>query len=285
MGKRNIVWIASYPKSGNTWFRAVLNNLVSGPDDAKSINELDLSGIASSRTLFDQLSGISSSDLSVDEIEKYRPMVYRQLSNESEDTIYLKIHDAWKLNSAGDSLFPEDVSKAVIYIVRHPLDVAVSLSYHNSEDVNDSLKKMNDSSYGLCLGKKRLFNQLPQNLLSWSEHVRSWVRESGLKVHLLKYEDMIDNPYDAFSESLTFLGIKYTEDILRASIRNSDFEVLKQQEQAEGFVEKPIKASSFFRKGGKADWANHIEKETAEAFILENKEIFNMFYPEKTGTL
>jgi len=285
MGKRNIVWIASYPKSGNTWFRAVLNNLVSGPDDAKSINELDLSGIASSRTMFDQLGGISSSDLSVDEIEKYRPMVYRQLSDESEDTIYLKVHDAWKLNSAGDALFPEDVSMAVIYIIRHPLDVAVSLSYHNSEDVNDSLKKMNDSSYGLCLGKKRLFNQLPQNLLSWSGHVLSWVRESGLKVNLLKYEDMIDNPYDAFSESLTFLDIKYTEDMLRAAIRNSDFKVLKQQEQAEGFVEKPIKASSFFRKGGKVDWENHIKKETAEAFILENKEIFNMFYREKTETL
>jgi len=285
MGKRNIVWIASYPKSGNTWFRAVLNNLLSAPEDVKSINELDLAGIASSRTLFDQLSGISSSDLSIDEIEKYRPMVYRQLSDESDDTIYLKVHDAWKLNSAGDALFPEDASKAVIYIIRHPLDVAVSLSYHNSEDVNDSLKKMNDFSYGLCLGKKRIFNQLPQNLHTWSRHVRSWVMESGLKVHLLRYEDMIDNPYEAFSAALTALDLKYSEDMLLAAIRNSDFEVLKLQEQAEGFVEKPINAASFFRKGSKAEWVNQIEKEVAKAFLNENREILQLFYPEKTGTL
>jgi aryl sulfotransferase len=282
MGKRNIVWIASYPKSGNTWFRAVLNNLLSDSEQAKSINELDLSGIASSRSLFDQVAGISSSDLSIDEIERYRPQVYKQLSDDSEESIYLKVHDAWTLNRAGDPLFPEDVTRGVIYIIRHPLDVAVSLSHHNSEDVADSLNKMNNASYGLCLGEKRLFNQLPQKMLSWSGHVRSWVIESGLKVHLLKYEDMIDNPFTAFSESLKFLNIEYKKEKLEAAILNSDFKTLKKQEMAAGFNEKPINATTFFRKGGKFDWVNHIKKDRAETFLKENENIYRMFYHEKT---
>lgn len=277
-GKKNIVWIASYPKSGNTWFRTMLNNIESKSNEPTSINRIEKSAIASSRTMFDQLSGLSSSDLSLDEIENYRPLVYKQLSADSEENIYLKVHDAWSRNKAGIPLFPEEHTKGVIYIIRHPLDVAVSLSHHNTEKVEESMRKMNDPSYGLCLGEKRLFNQLPQKMLSWSDHVRSWVTDSGLRVHVMRYEDMIDNPFETFAESLDFLNIKFTEEKLKIAIKNSDFQTLKNQEKVEGFVEKPIKASSFFRKGRKNDWVNHIKKEDADAFLLENNEIFKSFY-------
>lgn len=278
MGKKNIVWIASYPKSGSTWFRAVLSNLKSESSEPASINKMDITGIASSRTLFDQLSGISSSDLSTDEIELYRPHVYRQLSADSEENIYLKVHDAWLKNKSGTPIFPGENTKGVIYIIRHPLDVAVSLSHHNAENVEESLRKMNDSAYGLCLGKKRLFNQLPQKMLSWSDHVRSWVMDSGLRVHVMRYEDMIDNPQETFARSLNYLGIQFTEEKLSSAIQNSEFNTLKKQEQAEGFVEKPINATSFFRKGLKSDWVNHINKESADAFLLRNDAMFRRFY-------
>lgn len=277
-GKRNIVWIASYPKSGNTWFRAVLNNLESKSSEPGSINKLNNSAIASSRTMFDQHSGLSSSDLSLDEIEILRPKVYKQLSVDSKENLYLKVHDAWSRNKAGEPIFPEEHTKGVIYILRHPLDVAVSLSYHNAEHVEETMKKMNDSSYGLCLGKKRLFNQLPQKMFSWSEHVRSWVMNSNFKVHVMRYEDMIDNPHESFASSMKYLDIQFTEEKLSEAIKNSDFNTLKRQEEAEGFVEKPIKASSFFRNGQKSDWLNHIAKEPAESFLLKNKDIFQRFY-------
>ena len=278
MGRRNIVWIASYPKSGSTWFRAVLNNLESESTEPTSINKIDISGIASSRSMFDQLSGINSSDLSKDEIELYRPLVYKQLSADSEKTIYLKVHDAWSRNKAGNPLFPEELTKGVIYIIRHPLDVAVSLSHHNAENVEESMRKMNDASYGLCLSEKRLFNQLPQKMHTWSDHVRSWLVDSGLRVHLIRYEDMIDHPFETFGSGMKYLGLTFTEKKLREAIKNSDFKILKRQEQAEGFVEKPINASSFFRKGIKSDWINHLGKESAEAFLLKNKEVFQKFY-------
>lgn len=278
MGKSSIVWIASYPKSGNTWFRAMLNNLLNEGVEPQNINKLDVSGIASSRTMFDNLSGVSSSDLSLEEIELYRPFVYKQLTANSKDIVYLKAHDAWSKNKAGNPLFPRELTKGVIYIIRHPLDVAVSLSYHNSESIEETMKKMNNDSYGLCLGNKRLFNQLPQKMSRWSDHVRSWVINSGLNVHVIRYEDMIDNPTETFAESLEFLNIQYDNLKLRKAIKNSEFNTLKSQEQAEGFVEKPINVASFFRKGRKSDWVNYIDNDSAETFLLENEEIFRRFY-------
>lgn len=276
--KGNIVWLASYPKSGNTWFRVILHNLLEGPDKPVDINELDRTGIASSRSLFDQVSGVGSSDLSSDEIDLIRPDIYRQLSAQSKEAVYMKVHDAWTRNAKDLPLFPEEATRSVIYIIRNPLDVAVSLSFHNGEKAEESLKKLNDPDYGLCLGKKRLFNQLPQNLLSWSEHVRSWTRNSGLNVHVLRYEDLHDHPLETIERALAFLNLDFERTAIEQAIANSSLESLKQQEKEAGFSEKPLKAESFFRKGVKSDWLNHLDKDLASSFLDSNKEIFSLFY-------
>lgn len=283
-GKKNIVWIASYPKSGNTWFRAFLSNIVSGSDQPQNINKLDIINIASSRILFDQITGIHASDLSIAEIEKYRPMVYRQISNESFETTYMKVHDAWTLNPEGEPLFPEDATQCVIYIIRHPMDVAVSLSFHNTQEVKHVIQFMNDDTYGLCLRPDKLYNQLPQKLLNWSNHVESWVIRSSLKVHVMRYEDMIDHPHQTFSKALHFLDIAFTKEHLNKAITNSSFEVLHQQENKYGFHEKPIRAKSFFRKGEKSDWMNHIDQETGRSFINKNSRILELFYISNMNT-
>lgn len=275
---KNIVWIASYPKSGNTWFRVFLANILQQKGNPANINELEISGMASGRHLFDELSGIPSSDLSTSEIDSIRPKVYRQLAAESEETIYLKVHDAWTRNACGTPLFPVEVSKKVLYIIRHPLDVAVSLSYHNAEPVARSMDKMNNASYGLCMGEKKLFNQLPQRLLTWSEHVVSWVNSSGLEVHVLRYEDMHSKPKEAFSSALDFLEIPYTTEILNKAIENSSIHTLQKQEDQHGFQEKPIQAARFFRKGEVRDWENHIGKISAAEFLSCNKAVFDQYY-------
>jgi len=277
-GKRNIVWIASYLKSGNTWFRAFLSNFLSDSVKPKNINDLDVSGIASSRILFDQLAAVSSSDLTNSEINNLRPYIYRQLSNQSDDTIYMKVHDAWIKNENGEALFPKDVTRCAIYIIRHPLDVAVSLSFHNSSHISNTLSKLNDKSYGLCDQQNRLSNQLPQSLLSWSDHVKSWTQQSGLKIHLIKYEQMLDNPHKTFTKVLDFLELSYTKERLNRAILNSSFVELKNQEEVLGFREKPLNASTFFRKGIKSDWKNYIDKHSAKLFLSSNKEILNQYY-------
>jgi hypothetical protein len=76
----NITWLASYPKSGSTWFRVFHANLVRDGDEPVSINELDDTLHAGSRALFDETTGVEASDLTADEIDRLRPRVYEEVS-------------------------------------------------------------------------------------------------------------------------------------------------------------------------------------------------------------
>ena len=82
----NIIWLASYPKSGNTWFRVFLANFLRDADEAVDINHLNMMLIASARWLFDAATGVEASDLTPEEIERWRPAVYEHLVQEAGDT-------------------------------------------------------------------------------------------------------------------------------------------------------------------------------------------------------
>ncbi|KAB2870631.1 MAG: sulfotransferase domain-containing protein, partial [Bacteroidales bacterium] len=94
---RKIVWLASYPKSGNTWFRVFLSNLLSESDQPADINNLYATPIASSRELFDEATGLSSAELTLDEIDILRPGVYSYAARNSKEILFQKVHDAWLL--------------------------------------------------------------------------------------------------------------------------------------------------------------------------------------------
>ena len=81
MGK--IIWLASYPKSGNTWMRILLTNYLRNANMPANINNLDGGPIASARQVFDDNVGIEASDLTQDEIERYRPYVYEMMSEQA----------------------------------------------------------------------------------------------------------------------------------------------------------------------------------------------------------
>ncbi|MCP5028332.1 MAG: sulfotransferase domain-containing protein, partial [Actinomycetia bacterium] len=81
-----IVWLASYPKSGNTWFRTFLANLLRDDEDPVDINELRTGSIASARNPFDIHTGLEASDLTQDEIDLLRPGVYRRMAEMAEHT-------------------------------------------------------------------------------------------------------------------------------------------------------------------------------------------------------
>ena len=93
--RRGIIWLASYPKSGNTWLRIFLRNLLSGEDGPAALDEIGFT-IASSRALFDDLSGIDSSDMTHDEIDRLRPRVYEQIVDRAEELpVFMRTHDAY----------------------------------------------------------------------------------------------------------------------------------------------------------------------------------------------
>ncbi|NJK85140.1 MAG: sulfotransferase domain-containing protein [Bacteroidales bacterium] len=272
-----IVWLASYPKSGNTWFRVFLTNLLEDGDQPADINNLYPTTIASSRSLFDEATGVPSSDLSSDEIEKLRPDVYRYMAETGTETIYHKIHDAWISLPDGKTLIPTEVTKAVLYFIRNPFDVAISFAHHSSVNIDKAIDMMADVHYAFCSKADRLHNQTRQKLLSWSGHVESWIDQSRLPVLVLRYEDMLENPFKEFKKAVEFAGIDTCEEKIQKAIAFSSFDNLKKQEQEKGFKEKAARSESFFRKGKSGDWKNTLTKNQIKRIVKDHGRMMKRF--------
>lgn len=277
MCKKNIVWLASYPKSGNTWFRVFLTNLLYATENPANINDLAEASISSSRKIFDEYTGLSSSDLTFDEIDQMRPDVYRMQSNESEDLLFKKVHDKFYWIDKDQTLFPSEVSKCTIYFIRNPLDVLISFAYHSALPFSKMITLFNDSDYAFCAKNDKLQNQLRQWIGNWSDHIKSWTEQTLIPVHVMRYEDMINNTFAKFKEAVNFIGIEKSDLEIKAAIEKSNFTVLSNQEKQGGFKEKMIKSKSFFRKGQVGDWKNHLDQSSKNEIIKRHKDVMIKF--------
>lgn len=271
-----LIWLASYPKSGNTWFRSFISNLISAQDEPVNINAMLTDGIASNRNIFDDWAGVEASDLSFDEIDLIRPDIYNRIIDESDRNLYVKTHDAYTFLPDGRPLIPQHKAKA-IYMMRNPLDVAVSFAHHSTSAIDDTIANMSDDTFALCASNTRLQNQLRQKLLSWSSHVHSWVDHALMPLEIIRYEDMKTNPFSTFKRAVDFIGLDCDDQQIIKAIQFSDFKVLKQQEEKSPFKERPPRAENFFRQGSCGDWINHLSREQVSRVIADHQEMMQRF--------
>lgn len=269
----NIVWIASYPKSGNTWFRTVLANFLANAETPVDINNMD-GLVASDRRAADETLGVECSDLTFEEIDRYRPAIYRSIARQSPATLYMKVHDAFSWNSHNEALFPADVTVAVIYLVRNPLDVAVSFARHTNRPIDEVITQMSQSSTTLAGRRDRLSLQLPQHLGSWSRHVKSWLEKPMTPVHLMRYEDAWTNPVEAFAGAFRSIGLEPETTRLQRAIEFSNIDNLRRQEAQGGFREKLLGAEPFFGKGG-VRWRETLNEKQIENVLREHRPVMS----------
>lgn len=254
-----ICWLASYPKSGNTWVRMFLANLQADGDRPAAINAPRGDSMASRRELIDAALGVPTADLSEHEIACYRPQAYRSLAARNQTSHRIKVHDLYGLTPDGEPLFPSEVSSGVVYIVRNPLDVAVSLKYFANQALDVIIERMSRPEETLNRMRGGLAMQVPQRIGSWSSHAASWLDQSAMPVLCLRYEDLLWQPLAGFTRLAAFAGLPQDTGTVEKAIAHSAFAELHRQEQQGGFRERPGSAvAPFFRKGRVGSWRDEL---------------------------
>lgn len=278
-----IYWLASYPKSGNTWFRIFLNNLQQNGDSPVDINELDIGTIASSRGWLDTVLGFDTAELDPDEIDRLRPFVY-QWSKQNAEIAYHKIHDAYTYTTDGLPLVGREATLGALYILRNPLDVALSAASHWGVNVDEYIKRMGTRDMSMCRTRKGLPIQTRQKLLTWSEHVLSWVDAPGLNCQVIRYEDMLNQPLQTFTQAGRFLQLPADAERIEKAIHFSSFNVLSGQEAQHGFKERQIKTQRFFRQGKSGAWRDQLSAGQIQKIIADHHVVMRRFgYLDEQG--
>jgi aryl sulfotransferase len=270
---KNLIWLASYPKSGNTWLRAFLSNLSFTTDKPVSISQMTPKYWANDKRLIEKYADFEPSELTDKEIFKLRPEIYKQHSIASPNFPYLKIHDALHNNENNIPIIPLECTYKVVYLVRNPLDIAVSLAHHQQQSFDKTIEFMSDLKAVLGKDSYQYNPNSLEVLLSWTEHVKSWLN-SDTDLLLVKYEEMQQDPLKTFSKLAKFLELDYTVDAIKKAIAFSDFMILKEEESKVGFGNKNLKSnSSFFRAGKLGSGREELTLEQIEQVRLDHEEI------------
>ncbi|MDP1574961.1 MAG: sulfotransferase domain-containing protein [Coxiellaceae bacterium] len=273
---KGLYWLSSYPKSGNTWFRIFLANLLNLSKENKPmpINDVDHlinDHITTTRTWVNQACGFDTNNLTDDEIDMLIPALYIKYNKQHTDLSYHKIHRAYTFVNNDQPLIPLNHCLGAIYFIRNPLDIAPSLANHFNFSIDDAITMMGDKKFALY------YYPLRQWLLSWSLHVDSWVQSKAKNLLLLRYEDMVMNPLDTFTKAVRFLKLDASSHLIEQAISHSSFNKLKQFEEHIGFLDKPPTLKSFFRKGIVGDWQSALTDNQIQKIITDHGNIMRQF--------
>lgn len=242
-----LVWLASYPKSGNTWMRVLLANLLAGRKEPADINRLsdDESLIGSWRFSDDML--IDADLLNLVELERLRQIQCDFVAQAQRNTFFCKTHDQF-LGVTGQPVLGTQ-ARSALYLIRDPRDVAISLTHHAGLTLDKAIAKMAQKASYSGGGK-----QVSYLLGDWMSHVSGWTEQSSVRTLVIRYEDLRRDTVTTMVAVCEFLGIEATDAEIRQAVDNSSLAVLQQQELSKGFQERQSVQKQFFRSGIVGEW-------------------------------
>lgn len=262
-----LVWLASYPKSGNTWMRVLLSNL-----KTNSALPADINNLSSDETLIglwrfgDDM--LTDPDLLLwHEVEQMRAIQCDFAATHLKTPVFCKTHDRFTGRSGAPVLGTS--ARAALYLVRDPRDVAVSLSHHASLPLDDVITLMADetrlSGGGL---------QVRYLLGDWDGHVAGWTGQDLIPTMVVRYEDMHDDTEATLGDILTFLGATVSAERIRHAVGLSSLTELQRQEAENGFRERQSGQKQFFRSGRVGEWRDVLT--TSQIRTIETRFATNM---------
>ncbi len=276
---KKIVWISSYPKSGNTWVRYFLCNYFYNQkrenSDFNLLNNIDkfppykyMQAIANEEAIKESSYNVS----------KYWLKIQSEMTKTREEFIFVKNHNAL-VSVEGRNLTDQTYSAAFIYIVRDPRDIAVSyINFDKTLNIDRAIERITSKHLHCHISKKNIFDI--EVLGSWKFNYLSW--KNGVPEIpriIIRFEDLIKNTYKTKLKIIKFLsknvGSKIDEEQIKFSIDQSSFDRLKEIEKIKKF---PESSNKFFNSGKIGQWKNFLspsQLEKIENFCREEMQELN----------
>lgn len=270
---KNIVWLASYPKSGNTWIRIILSYLQS--NNNLNINKLHSSHISSSRDILNYYCGYNTSLLHNSEIDLLRYNCNNDFAKSIKELIFIKCHESYRFINNKPILGSQENYKS-IYIIRNPLSIVASFANHLNLSIDETIDIINNNDYCLVSKKNKYQTQITQRIYSWSNHVKSWINNNN-DINIIKYEELHNDPFKVLKKAFNFSNLVFSDDDLTNAIENASFDKIYKQEKENYFIEKPLGSTSFFRKGKSNSWKEELNYTQINKIININYDIMEKF--------
>lgn len=273
-----IIWVASYPKSGNTWVRTFLHSLArlqNGEESEQDINQMSrFSTWDLDKKRYAEFLGFEPDNAQHrQEIAATRHAVHQQIADSTEGLILIKTHNCLVIDR-GHSTVNFAVTAGAIYVVRNPLDVAISYSHHGGMSIDDAIGRMSATDAETDGSPIAVYEVQG----SWSQHVWSWTRNPNRALRVVRYEDMLADPKKEFAGLAEHLMFKPTATQLKKAIKASSFERLQAQEREKGFRERPPRADrNFFREGRAGQWKDVLTQAQVDRIIRDHGEQMQRF--------
>ena len=266
-----IIWLASYPKSGNTYVRAFLSAYYfsdNGQFDFSQISNIDQ---------FPHEKFFNQKVNNFDEASKLWVPIQKKI-NHDKKIRFFKTH-SFLGNYKGNEFTSPETTLGAIYIIRDPRNVFTSIKNHYSLDNEKALKMITDKTRSLMSNNGS--HASLTYISSWAENYLSWLRNNKFRRLFVKYEDLIENRYETFRDLIVFTNtlMNNVEGVnklkLQKAIETTNFNVLKKKEMSEAFDGSDSSFKNwrkfhsenknlFFNLGPENDWKKNLEKEFAE---------------------